>query len=336
MSTGLKVVLIAFAAMLVLVFVITGISLISAVGNLTRIIPGSRLTEQVIEPATHGDTSKIAVITLSELICGKGSYMDGTGSVFRLTRQLHRAQKDPRVRAVILQIDSPGGALAACDIIYNRVREVQGAGKPVVVSIGGVAASGGYYIASPADYIVAGPTSLIGSIGVLIQRFEIEELLGMIGVKPTPIKSVRMKDAGSPFREMTAEERRYLEDLISIFHQRFKSIVQTGRNLSEAEVQQVADGRVFTTQQALEYKLIDEIGYFDAALAKARELSGAPDAAVVRYEEPFDIKSLMKSLPMLSQASGYGEIKHLLSETFDFTTAPQLRAEWTGRVNPVK
>ena len=311
-----------------------GISVLAVIGGVSADFASSgSLEEHVIQASEVPGAGKIAVINLSFTIFGKGSHMSGSGIIHLLSRQFQRAAKDENVRAVVLQIDSPGGALTPSDIIYNEVKRFKETGKPVVVSVGSLAASGGYYIAAPSDYIVAGPTSMVGSIGVIMNRFEIQELLKMIGIKAEPIKSADMKDLGSPFRPLTDAEREYFQELISFYHDRFIGIVAEGRNLPEEKVRELANGKIYTAEQALEYGLIDEIGYFDTALEKARELGDANDAGVIRYEESFGIKSFMRSLPWHSSAGSLADIQLLLEAALDMAGTPQVRAVWNGDIS---
>lgn len=311
-----------------------GISILAVIGGVGADFASSGiLEEQIIEVAEDPTAGKIVVIDLSCEIFGRGSRYSGTGSVHSLSRQFRHAAKDENVKAVILQVDSPGGSLTASDIIYSEVKRFKETGKPVVVSVGSLAASGGYYISVPGDYIVVGPTSMVGSIGVIMNRFEIQELLRMIGVKTEPIKSSEMKDIGSPFRPLTDAERKYFQELISFYHNRFIGIVAKERGLSEDEVRELANGKVYTADQALEYGLIDEIGYFDSALEKARELSDAQNAGIIKYEEPFGIKSFMRSLPRSSGTGNLEEIRQLLEAALDMAGVPQVRAVWNGEIS---
>lgn len=333
MST--KVLILIIVGVLVVVFAIVA-SIMTSISEFSAELSGSKgkikLHEQVLVAGDVKDAGKIAVITINEPILGEGSYLSGSGLVYKVSRQLRRVAKSDAVKAVLLQINSPGGGLAASDIINDEVKLVQKAGKPVVVCIGNLCASGGYYIAAPTDYIIAGPTSLVGSIGVIMQRFEVKELMRMIGIKWTPIKSSEMKDLGSPFRSLTEEEMKYLKELIDIFYNKFISIIASGRSMSEADVRKLANGKIYTSAQALEFGLIDEIGYFNDALDKAKELGNAEGASVIRYEEPFDFKSLLTKFPGTSSVNNLNEARLLLQGAIDIAATPQIRAVWNGSV----
>ncbi len=203
----------------------------------------------------------------------------------QVEERLLAAQDDPAVKAVILDIDTPGGSITASDIIYHRVKEIQAAGKIVVADFGDLAASGGYYLACSADYIVAHPTTITGSIGVIIQSLNLEGLLGKLGIKDVTVKRGEEKDFLSPFREMTPEEREMLQGVVDEMYERFLTVVAEGRDLTREELDKVAGGRIFTGPQALANGLVDEIGYQDTAIEMARELADLEAAAVIEYKK---------------------------------------------------
>ncbi|HEC21326.1 MAG TPA: signal peptide peptidase SppA [Chloroflexi bacterium] len=194
---------------------------------------------------------------------------------------IERADADPNVRAIVLRIDSPGGGVTASDEIYHALRQVD---KPVVVSMGTLAASGGYYIAAAADYIYATPHTLTGSIGVISQFVIAEELLDEVGIEIVVIASGEAKDFGSIHRQMTDEERAYWQALTDEIYEGFVEVVAEGRQMSVEDVRALADGRVYTGQRALDLGLVDEIGYFDDAVEKAAELGGiSGEPAIVEF-----------------------------------------------------
>lgn len=212
----------------------------------------------------------------------------------RVVERLRAAEEDPAVKAVILKIDSPGGSITGSDIIYHRVKELQATGKKVVASLGDLAASGGYYVASPADSIVAHPTTVTGSIGVIIQSLNLEGLMGKIGVKDVTIKRGEEKDILSPFRDLTPEERAMLQGVVDEMYDRFLEVVAEGRGFSPEELKAVAGGRIFTGTQALANGLVDEIGYQDTAIDKAFELAGLEEATVIEYRKVYSIFDLFR------------------------------------------
>lgn len=207
-----------------------------------------------------------------------------------LLNRIRAAQNDPHVRAIILEVDSPGGAVTPSDEIYQalkRFRESQ-PDRRVVVFARDVAASGAYYAAMASDWIVAEPTAIVGSIGVMIQTLNWRELSERIGLRDTTIKSGTTKDILNPFRDPSEEELMILQDLVDSLFDRFAGIVQAGRGFDDATLARLADGRVFTAMDALEKGLIDEIGSWDDAVARTAALLGEDDIRVLRYERRVD------------------------------------------------
>jgi protease IV len=182
--------------------------------------------------------------------------------------------EDGSIKAIVLRIDSPGGGVVPSQEIFNAVRNAKKEGKKVVVSMGSVAASGGYYIAAAADKIVANPGTLTGSIGVKMEFANVEKLLEKIGVKGMVVKGGLYKDIGSPFRDMTEAERKLLQDVIDDVHGQFIDAVAEGRGLPKADVVAIADGRILTGRQALSLKLVDQLGDLDDSVKLAGELAG--------------------------------------------------------------
>jgi protease-4 len=182
--------------------------------------------------------------------------------------------EDSSIKAIIVRVESPGGGVVASQEIYNAVLNARKAGKKVVISLGSVAASGGYYVAAAGDRIVANPGTLTGSIGVKMEFANIEKLLEKIGVKGMVVKTGEFKDIGSPFREMTEGERRLLQAVIDDVHDQFIEAVAKGRNLPVTDIRSIADGRIFTGRQALQLKLVDQLGDLEDSIQAAAELAG--------------------------------------------------------------
>jgi protease-4 len=206
--------------------------------------------------------------------------------VSRIYFRLKKAVEDPLVKGIILRLDTPGGEITASDIIYHEIlRFRQESRIPVVALMMGVAASGGYYVASACDYIIAHPTTITGSIGVIAILPNFNLTLSRLGIKMNVIKSGSMKDAGSPYREMTFEEKVHFQTLINAMYQKFLKVIYQSRKdkLSLKEIETLADGRVYIAQKALELKLIDEIGYFESALQKTLSLAKIKEATVIAY-----------------------------------------------------
>jgi protease-4 len=202
--------------------------------------------------------------------------------------------KDPSIKAIVLRIDSPGGAVAPSQEIYEEVRKAV-AKKKIVVSMGSVAASGGYYIAAPATRIVANPGTLTGSIGVIMEIPNVEGLMNKIGVKTEVIKSGRHKDIASVFRGIKKEEREILQGVLDNVHEQFIKAVAEGRKMLIEDVKNIADGRVFTGEQALKAGLIDEIGNLEDAIKAAAKLTGIKgEPSVVSKEERFSLIHILR------------------------------------------
>ena len=196
--------------------------------------------------------------------------------------ELNRVYENDGLKALILRIDSPGGGVSASQEIYDAVLRVKEK-KKVIVSMGTVAASGGYYIAVAANTIVALPGTITGSIGVLMDYTNVEGLLDLIRVKAEVLKSGKMKDVGSPLRAITPEERAYLQDLLDGMHRQFIEAVARGRGLTMAETEKLADGRVFTGEEAVDLGLVDELGGQQKAVEIAQDLLGLDEEPELVY-----------------------------------------------------
>ena len=238
---------------------------------------------------------KIVVIPLSGTITTGGSLLfPGSTITPGLVRDyLARAEKDTAVKAIVLQIWSPGGAIAPCQEILWEIERVKEA-KPIVVSMGGTAASGGYYISTKADKIVALPTTMTGSIGVISQVINIEGLLEKLGIQIETFKGGKYKDMYSGFREMTPEEEEIMQGMIDEYYEHFIDVVAEGRGLGKEEVRNLATGQIYTGTAAKELGLVDELGGLDTAIDLATELAGI-EAPIVEYYQPprLTIRSLI-------------------------------------------
>jgi protease-4 len=200
------------------------------------------------------------------------------------TSQLVKFKKDKGIRAIILRINSPGGGVGATQEIYREVLKTAKT-KKVIASMSGVAASGGYYIASAADKIVANPGTITGSIGVLMEFIRLEDLLNKIGVNLEVLKSGEFKDIGSPHRKLTARERELINALVADIQRQFVEDVATGRNLSVEEVQEIADGRIFSGAQAKELGLVDVLGNFQDTVEIAKDMAGIKGEVALVYSK---------------------------------------------------
>jgi protease-4 len=205
--------------------------------------------------------------------------------VQEIVSQLRKAEDDPEVKAVLLKIDSPGGSVIASDLIYNEIMAFkQRKEAKVVVAMMGVAASGGYYISLPADFILAHPTTVTGSIGVLFLRPDLTGLMEKIGVDVNVSKTGKNKDMGSPFRQATEEEQKITQDLIDQLADRFLDRIAEHRKLDPKNLKEISSARIYLAHDALNLGLVDRIGYLDEAVSKAKKLAELPeDAKVVVY-----------------------------------------------------
>ncbi|MEQ1852537.1 MAG: signal peptide peptidase SppA [Chthoniobacteraceae bacterium] len=259
-----------------------------------------KVREIVLTEAAPNVNTKIAVIRLSGLISSMESGFLGGATPEAMKEQFRHALEDKSVRAIVLAIDSPGGEVTASDEIYNIVRKAREV-KKVVVSMGSMAASGGYYTALGGSHIIAHDTTFTGSIGVIMQTLNYGELFGKVGLQMVTFKSGKFKDMLSGSRPITPEEQAYVQSLVMQTYGKFVGIVARERNLPEDELRAgPADGRVLSGKDALAAKLIDDVGDFDAAVQKAMQLGGAPGAAVVEYQ-PVD--GLGRYLRLLGSAN---------------------------------
>jgi protease-4 len=279
---------VAFLTVLVVGSVLLGQSFDGVGLGLSR---AAELLERVVRNGQGED--RVALIDLTGPILGSGAGENDEDVAGWIVRQLRQAREDERVKGVLLWVDSPGGGLTASDLIYNEVNQLRAAGKPVVAYVSGLAASGGYYVIAPADAIIISPTGLTGSFGVILNRFNFKGLMKKVGVQAEPLMSTEMKDIGSPFRDLTESERSYFVGITKHFHQRFVEIIANGRTLERERVESLANGKLYTAEEAKAFGLVDEIAYFDVALDKIRDLSGAREAAAIRYGSPNPIKQLL-------------------------------------------
>ncbi len=245
-------IVLATAAVLGLLFVIA-VSLVS-------LLVGSRRTAL----SMPGGGGNVALVKIDGLLVSSES----------IVSELKDYADDGSIKAIVIRIDSPGGGVVPSQEIFNAVKHAKKEGKKVVVSMGSVAASGGYYIAAAADKIVANPGTLTGSIGVKMEFANVEKLLDKIGVKGMVVKAGQYKDIGSPFREMTEPEKKLLQDVIDDVHNQFIEAVSEGRGIPKADVIAIADGRIFTGRQALSLKLVDQLGDLEDTIKLAGSLAG--------------------------------------------------------------
>lgn len=248
--------------------------------------------------------------------------------IARIKEQLSRAAQDEAVKAVVLRINTPGGTVTASDIIHHELKNFKANRKvPIIASIMDVGASGGYYIAAAADSVLAHPSSVTGSIGVIMLTMNARGLLEKVGVEATAVISGPRKDMGSPFRTMTTEERAIFQSVIDSFYQRFLTVVQEGRPQLQMEaIKKLADGRIYTGDQAKAAGLVDEIGYLEDAVELAKRRAGLTEARVVTYRRPGEYSNNIYS-KMLAPGplAGLGNLDLL---SFVRGGAPQFMYMW--------
>lgn len=255
-----------------------------------------------------------------------GPIYNSTDSTFNeIIEQLYIVSNlNQEVKAVIFWVDSPGGGVTASDDLFVEINSLRPMGIKTVTFVHGLSASGAYYATAFSDRMVASPTSIIGSIGVIIKFFNFRKLAEGVGVEVETIKSSEMKDIGSPFKKMSAKERVVFEKLIQHSFLRFKAIVQLGRSMSDWEVDEVATGEIWNAQDAKAKHLIDRIGYFDNAVIAASELTGVDNPKIIMYRKQVGLlDAVIGKLDLLTKkASESRKIMNKMSEP------PQLLYEW--------
>ena len=233
-------------------------------------------------------------------------FRSDTGMVDRIREILKKAEKDKNIKGILLRVNSPGGTVTSSDIIYHEIKSFKERFKvKVYVSVIDVAASGGYYVALAGDSIMVHPTSLVGSIGVLALKLNLESLMDKVGVEWEVVKSSKKKDFMSPFRPLTKEERRLFQETIDRYYDRFVDVVVLNRDrLDTKGVKVLADGRVYNARQALENHLVDSIGYLQDLVGLAKKELNQPGLKIVTYGRPREYKSnyysSMDSIPKVN------------------------------------
>ena len=238
-----------------------------------------------------GGGSKIVIVEVEGMLLNAktGGFLQAQeNDVSLFAQQLKKAEKDPAVKAIVLRINSPGGTVSASDLMYNEVLRFKERSKKVVVaSAQDIVASGAYYVACSADKIVVQPTSVIGSIGVIFNTFDISGTLDKVGARTNVIKSGPLKDMASPFKPMDDNERAVMQGMVDEYYGLFKKIVQSNRKLDSTTLAAVSDGRVFTGSRSVELHLADQTGLLPDAIQLAKDLSHSPGARTVLYKRPY-------------------------------------------------
>jgi protease-4 len=287
---------VALCASVFVNFVLLGALFRRGMGNVVRDQePMPRFREVIVERGSSGSSEKVALIVMRGLISSSLPGNVGDSMVDDLRVALQQARDDNRVKAVVLEIDSPGGEVTAADEIYNAVVKTR-ARKPVVIHMDTLAASGGYYVSCGGKFLMANETTITGSIGVIIQTLNYEQLFNKLGLASVVFKSGKFKDMLNGARPMTPEERDYVQGFVMKIYDKFLGIVARERNLSADSLRNtVADGRILSGKEALENKLIDGLGQIEDAFDKAKQLGGAPGATIVKYGPPFSLSRFFRA-----------------------------------------
>src|SRR3954471_13752220 len=263
---------------------------VAAFGHFRSTVRYEEPTPRFREVVVHrGARDKIAVIPLRGLISSSipGSVSDNMVDDMRYA--LEQARDDDRIKAIVLEIDSPGGEVTASDVIYNAVVRTR-ARKPVVIYMDSLAASGGYYVACGGKYLMANEATITGSIGVIIQTLNYEQLFNKLGLASVVFKSGKFKDILNGARPMTPEERDYIQSFVMKTYDKFLGVVANERHLDANQLRNtIADGRIMSGKDAVDNKLIDGVGQIEDAFRKAKELGGASDPTIVKYGPPFSL-----------------------------------------------
>jgi protease IV len=287
------------------------------------------LVEVLIEGA---GTDKLTIIPVKGVITAQSTKKllhEIPSVVDSVKKQLQQARDDNDVKAVILEIDSPGGGITASDIIYKEILDFkERTKKKVIVSMQDVAASGAYYISVAADKIMSHPTTVTGSIGVIMPLINIADLVKKYGIEYTSVKSGDMKDIGSPFKKMSDEERAVLHNMVDEMYTRFLKIISEGRNMEIENVRKLADGRIYTGRQALDNGLVDQLGYIEDAIIMAKEMAGLKEAKIIRYKKTFTLAEIFSGT--MNNLFGNRTIKiDINTSTFE-EDFPRFMYLWTG------
>ncbi len=271
----------------------------------------------------HGDVKVVRIPISGMIMLGESAWYAGNANT--VLRSIRRATHDPEVRGLLLEVNSGGGGITDSDIIYKALLDFKSAvpGRAVVTIMGDVAASGAYYIALASNHIMAHPTTLTGSIGVIMQSYNVKELAAKLGVQDVTIKSGANKDLLNPFQEVKPEQKELLQKVISAMHDRFLTLVAENRKVPKEVVAPLADGRVFIADEAVKNRLIDSIGYTEDALVKLAELLKADAVKVYRYDEQVTIMDLFASRPGIGLSF---DLKRFMQESLN---GARMMYRWT-------
>jgi protease IV len=243
---------------------ILGILAILTLGFILLLMAFVNVPSGRLETFVSGSGEKIAVVELKGVIASSEDFV----------RQVKKYREDRSIKAILLRIDSPGGAVVPSQEMYEEVKKTRDGGKPVVVSMGSLAASGGYYVSCGASKLVANRGTLTGSVGVISEILQLHDALNKLGIDVKTIKSGKLKDAGSPTRKMTEQDEQYFQQLMDDVHRQFIDVVRVERKMTKEQAAGLADGRVFTGEQAVANGLADTLGTYEDAVTLAAEMAG--------------------------------------------------------------
>ncbi len=286
----------------------------------------------LVETVVHGESGpKILMVEIEGLISLREPQTRFIGPVrdnmvSRVREQLDKAREDPEIRALLLRIDSPGGTATASDVVYREIlRFKRESDVPVIAHFLGMAASGGYYVAMAADSLVANPTSITGSIGVIFVGVSVAGLMEKLGIENQTLTAGVHKDAGSPLRRMTPEERDHIQTVLDDLQDRFREVVATGRpELDGGRIAALADGSIYSAAQARAHGLIDEIGDLEEAVALAERWAGLQSSRVVVYHRPREYENNLYTRAPIPEAAKPG-----LSAALGIPQSPGFYYLWT-------
>lgn len=272
-----------------LVVPLLGLALLAASGCISvSLFPATAPLEE-IKVSGKGD-AKVLLLDISGMLSSTSSsgLLDKPSIPSRVKEELTKAEKDTKIKAVVLRINSPGGTVTASDILHHEIQLFKKKRKiPVIASILDLGTSGGYYVALAGDQIVSQPSSITGSLGVIMVTLNASGLLEKVGIQADAVTSGPRKDMGSPLRPMTIEERQIFQGVIDSLYNQFLYVIKGGRpQLTEAEIRDLADGRIYTASQAQSLGLIDQVGYLDDAIEIAKKEAGLSEAKVIMYQRP--------------------------------------------------
>jgi len=290
------------------------------------VMPKEKLTEVLEKEGANGSRDKIVQLDLEGMISnsgGDGLFSSAVLSPDTVKRALDQALADDQVKAIVLRVNTPGGEVTASDTLYHAIKQAA-ALKPVVVYMDSMATSGGYYLSCGATKVVANETTLTGSIGVIIQTLNYSQAFGKVGLESLTFVSGAFKDSLNGARPMREEEKMYVQDLVTDMYDKFVGVVAEARQIDVNTLKNggIADGRVFTGREALERRLVDQLGYVEDAHAAARELGQSPDAMVIKYQNNPSLFNLLSGSAEAAQKSQSNTVTLDVSERL----LPRLKA----------